>query len=72
MRNVIFITSFLFCCSLAAGQAETADSLNIEMVFVQGGTFAMGCTPEQDNDCNDVEKPIHDVTISDFTSENTK
>ena len=66
MRNVIFITSFLFCCSLAAGQAETADSLNIEMVFVQGGTFAMGCTPEQDNDCNDVEKPIHDVTISDF------
>lgn len=36
-----------------------------EMVFVQGGTFEMGCTEEQSN-CKDDEKPVHSVTLSDF------
>jgi len=38
-----------------------------EMVFVQGGTFTMGCTAEQGNDCNDWEKPAHQVTLSNFS-----
>jgi formylglycine-generating enzyme required for sulfatase activity len=37
-----------------------------EMVFVQGGTFTMGCTSEQGNDCFSYEKPAHQVTLSDF------
>jgi len=37
-----------------------------EMVFVQGGTFTMGCTSEQGVDCRDWEKPAHQVTLSDF------
>jgi formylglycine-generating enzyme required for sulfatase activity len=37
-----------------------------EMVFVQGGTFTMGCTDEQGSDCDDNEKPQHDVTLSDY------
>jgi len=41
------------------------DKIGIEMVFVQGGTFRMGCTEEQ-NDCFDCEKPVHNVTVSDF------
>ncbi|GAB6120566.1 SUMF1/EgtB/PvdO family nonheme iron enzyme [Dysgonomonas termitidis] len=36
------------------------------MVYVQGGTFTMGCTSEQGNDCYDNEKPAHRVTLSDF------
>nr|NQU90486.1 formylglycine-generating enzyme family protein [Bacteroidota bacterium] len=36
-----------------------------EMVFVKGGTFTMGCTSEQ-SDCGDEEKPVHQVTVSDF------
>ena len=36
------------------------------MVFVKGGTFTMGCTPEQGNDCEDDEKPAHRVTLNDF------
>ncbi len=36
-----------------------------EMVFVQGGTFEMGCTPEQ-IDCESDESPAHEVTIPDF------
>ena len=38
----------------------------IEMVFVQGGTFTMGCTDEQGSDCYDKEKPAHQVTLSDY------
>ena len=38
----------------------------IEMVFVEGGTFTMGCTSEQGDDCFGSEKPSHRVTISDF------
>jgi formylglycine-generating enzyme required for sulfatase activity len=42
--------------------------LDIEMVFVEGGTFTMGCTPEQTSDCSttaDVEYP-HNVTVNNF------
>jgi len=42
------------------------DPLAIEMVFVKGGTFMMGCTLEQGDDCRDWEKPAHRVTLSDF------
>ena len=34
-------------------------------VFVKGGTFTMGCTSEQ-KDCEEDEKPAHEVTLSDF------
>ena len=40
---------------------ETAFGINLQMVFVQGGTFKMG-TPDGGND----EKPVHQVTLSDF------
>ena len=35
-------------------------------VSVTGGTFTMGCTSEQGNDCYDNEKPAHSVTVGDF------
>ena len=35
-----------------------------EMVFVQGGTFMMGCIGEQSGDCYDDESPLHSVTVS--------
>ena len=37
----------------------------ILMVFVRGGTFQMGCTEEQ-QDCGEHEKPVREVTVSDF------
>jgi formylglycine-generating enzyme required for sulfatase activity len=39
---------------------------DIEMVYVQGGSFTMGCTSEQGHYCNSDEKPVHRVTVSDF------
>ncbi len=37
----------------------------IEMVYVQGGIFRMGCTWEQNN-CDSDEKPSHMVTVNSF------
>jgi formylglycine-generating enzyme required for sulfatase activity len=42
------------------------DKVGIDMIFVEGGTFLMGCTSEQGTDCEDNERPVHSVTVSDF------
>ncbi|HRI62000.1 MAG TPA: caspase family protein, partial [Saprospiraceae bacterium] len=47
-------------------QPVTPTDLQHDMVFVKSGTFTMGCTPEQGNDCDDNEKPAHQVTVGDF------
>jgi formylglycine-generating enzyme required for sulfatase activity len=36
------------------------------MVFVEGGTFTMGCTAEQGDECYGDEKPAHPVTLKSF------
>jgi len=46
-------------------KVEATSLFDIEMVFVKGGTFQMGCTSEQSN-CDDNEKPVHTVTVDDF------
>ena len=38
----------------------------MEFVFVEGGTFQMGATSEQESDARDYEKPVHSVTLSDY------
>ena len=43
----------------------TDEKIGVEMAFVRGGTFVMGCTPEQET-CWDFEKPAHSVTLSDY------
>jgi sulfatase modifying factor 1 len=49
--------------------APTLDNVNgvvFKMIPVSGGTFTMGCTPEQEGDCSNDEYPAHPVTVSDF------
>lgn len=36
------------------------------LVQIQGGTFTMGCTPEQGSDCEQDEIPIAQVKVADF------
>ena len=36
------------------------------MVKVDGGTFMMGATPEQEPEATDDERPVHEVTLSSF------
>ena len=40
--------------------------LDPELIWVEGGTFTMGCTNEQGDDCLDSEKPNHQVTVNGF------
>jgi formylglycine-generating enzyme required for sulfatase activity len=47
------------------GTDPSQSALEIEMVFVKGGTYTMGCTSEQ-NDCGNDEKPTHQITLNDF------
>jgi len=47
-------------------QREIFAKLNIQMIFVEGGTFTMGCTSGQSSDYFDNEKPAHRVTVSGF------
>jgi formylglycine-generating enzyme required for sulfatase activity len=44
----------------------TVNRVTFKMIFVEGGTFTMGCTSEQGSQCHDDEKPSHSVTLSDF------
>ena len=41
-------------------------SLNMKMVYVEGGTFTMGATSEQGSDADSNEKPTHSVTLSSY------
>ena len=38
-----------------------------EMVYIPGGTYEMGCTPDGDGDCSSNEYPRHTVTLSPFS-----
>jgi len=47
------------------GASKQKLKVNISLVYIQGGTFTMGCTSEQSN-CYDNEKPEHQVTVNSF------
>ena len=40
---------------------ETAKGINLKMIYVEGGTFAMGSNSGDDN-----EKPVHNVTLDSY------
>ena len=46
--------------------AVTGGADAIEMAFVRGGTFTMGCTAEQSDRCFGNEKPARIVTLNNF------
>ena len=45
---------------------ETAFGLNMRMIYVEGGSFNMGCTSEQGGDCDSDESPTRYVTVNSF------
>ena len=44
----------------------TVNGITYRMVYVPGGTFAMGATAEQENYAINDEKPLHSVTLSSY------
>ncbi|MBP5515728.1 MAG: SUMF1/EgtB/PvdO family nonheme iron enzyme [Bacteroidales bacterium] len=49
-----------------AKQTITANGVSFDMVYVEGGTFTMGCTSEQGSDCFGSEEPAHSVKLSGY------
>jgi formylglycine-generating enzyme required for sulfatase activity len=66
-KNVIFSLLAAFFCIVYCGGGDKSGVNAIDMVFVKGGTFTMGCTTEQGDDCASEEKPTHTVTLKDFS-----
>lgn len=73
----IILLGLLVATSFSCSQKESASkplqechiSVNgetIELVLVEGGTFDMGCTPEQEKDAAENEKPAHSETVQSF------
>ncbi len=54
--------------SYSQGQnfTETAFGMNMKMVYVEGGTFTMGCTGEQGSECESDESPNRRTTVSSY------
>ncbi|MCL2289637.1 MAG: SUMF1/EgtB/PvdO family nonheme iron enzyme [Bacteroidetes bacterium] len=44
-----------------------AQPIELEMIWVEGGTFTMGCTDEQIGSCFENEMPLQQVTLSSFS-----
>lgn len=42
------------------------DEIAANMIYVQGGTYQMGCDDSRDENCTDNEKPVHSVSVSSF------
>lgn len=66
---ICLITVFIRCQSNETPIQQLVVVVNgdsIEMVFVKGGTFMMGCTDEQGCDCEGNEKPARKESVSDF------
>jgi formylglycine-generating enzyme required for sulfatase activity len=63
---VVFLFNFN-SCNKELPPVPVLEPAGLEMVFVKGGTFTMGCTSDQGTDCSDDEKPAHQVTLSDFS-----
>lgn len=52
--------------SSLAIQTFTVGKVSFNMIRVDGGTFMMGATSEQEDDAYDDERPAHKVTLSSF------
>ena len=45
---------------------ETAFGINMRMIYVEGGTFIMGCTGDQGGECVSDESPNRQTTVGSF------
>ena len=55
------------CFKVEANSGKfTVNGVSFEMVRVEGGTFRMGATSEQEDEADSNEKPVHSVTLSSY------
>ena len=56
----------VFDSSPVVSETFTINGVSFKMIKVEGGTFTMGATKEQESEAYDEEKPAHDVTLSSY------
>ncbi len=49
-----------------AALIEETENSPFKMVFVRGGVYTMGCNEAMDKNCEEEEKPSHNVQVGDF------
>jgi formylglycine-generating enzyme required for sulfatase activity len=67
--NTLFLIVLLFsgCMSIQRKNAEATGITAKHFIRIPGGTYTMGCLDGRDTDCDDDEKPHHEVTVSTFS-----
>ena len=72
IKKTLLALASLFCC-IAVSAQDTTDNLtfkvgdvSFKMIYVEGGTFMMGATPEQGDDTWLSELPTHKVTLKPY------
>lgn len=71
MKRLSVLLWFIICVCSVCGQDKnknltfTVKGVSFEMIFVDSGTFLMGCSDER-KDCYSNEMPAHKVTLSPF------
>lgn len=66
MKINYLLTVMMLALLLGTSSLMAQELPEIEMVFVEGGSFTMGCTYEQGSECENIEIPAHVVTVHDF------
>ena len=69
MKKTFTFAILLLAAITVAAQTKnyTVGNVSFKMIFVEGGTFTMGCTiNEEEGSCWENEKPAHKVTVSDL------
>lgn len=51
---------------MTSDETISVNGVTFTMIKVEGGTFQMGATSEQESDAYDDEYPVHSVTLSDY------
>ena len=68
MKKILSVVCFLLAMTVVVAQSSktfTVEGFSFKMIYVEGGTFTMGCTSEQTG-CESDEKPAHEVTVGNF------
>ena len=60
------INRIVDCRFGAARETIKVKGVSFDMIMVEGGTFTMGATPVQILDAEANERPVHEVTLSDY------
>ena len=68
IHKILIATLILLCGALLHGEGKNFNEprYGIKMIYIEGGSFTMGCIPEQEDGCDEDNEPAHKVILNDF------